>query len=1317
MSCSRLENTALLLRGKLQGSEFDVAQAHLESCALCFARLAVAAAELSEEASSQALSPDILSWLTSSGLVHSEGRAERHSGLTLKFPSTAGGAIGPYALEGVLGHGGMGVVYRARHQSTGEQVALKTVNNPDVSAFEGLRQEIRFLKDARQPGIVRILDFDLAAGDPWYAMELLEGETLAARNQVLWGSSTLPPASGARPTARLPAAGGQLAEVLRLYLEMCAPLDFIHRVGIVHCDVKPANVFLRDQRHPVLMDFGLVVPARGAVDREALHPAVRRRGTLPYISPEVIQGRIPDARADLYAFGCMLYESLTGRPPFTGNTRSELYELHLHAEPTKVSELVSGIPPELDELLARLLAKSPQDRIGHAFEVAERLIAAGAQSELEQAGTAPTYLFRSSIVGRASSLEEVTQALEHAKRGRGGLVLVEGESGIGKTFFASELAQRASALGLRVITGECYPTGLPNDASVAALQGVTNFLDVVRDTCRRGGADVTEALLGGSLGVLKQYAPALGGLPGAESYPEPAPLPDTAGRERLLRAVSSTLSEFGKLHPFVLIVDDLQWADELTLALLDSLDAGFFERTPLLLLGTRRTNEGHALLDKLAGKSWAKTVRLERLEPSDSASMIEQMLGVRAPAPSLVSFIAAQAEGVPFFVAEYLRTVLADGILSWRDGSWSFDADASALETTLRAVPFPKRLQELVRHRLGELSAAAKLALGAAAVLGREFETALLARVLMQTEEHTTASVAEALERGILELGREGRPRFVHDKFREATYADLSGDARRDLHLRVGQALAEHLAGLPDLDLRAGELARHFELAADAVTAIEYFERAGNRALVVAAEADAIEHFAQATKLESGLSGRFPILRRARWARGIADAKQGLGLSRASLEHLSTAAALLGYPVPKAAWRQGVALAGQLFLQVFRRLTGVTRVTNPDLLHRRIEAGRVFERLARASYYAGETRPLLLGCITSLNLLESTGSAPELATAYMNVAAVCGILPAPKLTEKYFGMAFRALEETPDPANETLLRMIQCVFYTGVGKGELAMAAADAGIAIADLIGFHRRFGECTAVRTGVDIFAGRVHVAQRGMDQLSEAARLRNDVQLHAWADLQRLDCLLQMGESQQARDHFLRLRPALPDSRPEQVWASGLGAFALLRAGDMQGAVEAALQGTQLATAEPPVHLHCVNSLERLLQTLIALCHDDDPAVRANSSALRSAMGRVAKHVKSSARIFPIAEPTAALHFGTLDWLRGKRERAIRTWRAGATRAEQLGLPNLQARLHQTLGAAMKGPEAKPDLEKAEQLLADLKLSADGLAGTLHLLAARAV
>jgi serine/threonine protein kinase len=271
--------------------------------------------------------------------------------------------LGRYRVVAPLGEGGMGVVFRGEDTETGEPVALKTVRVPYGSVLAGLRCEIHALTRVRHPGVVRIVDEGVEEGLPWYAMELLEGRTLEGYLRALWRpketgntlAATLPGTPSTAPVAKTagrldlaittpaqavtgpadepaitaassprPAAAGRLGEALALVRRLCGPLAFLHGTGIVHRDLKPANVFIRDDDSPVLMDFGLVSRAEGAVGREVIEVAGEVAGTAAYISPEQIDGRLVDARTDLYALGCILYEIVTGSHPFTGKSVAEI---------------------------------------------------------------------------------------------------------------------------------------------------------------------------------------------------------------------------------------------------------------------------------------------------------------------------------------------------------------------------------------------------------------------------------------------------------------------------------------------------------------------------------------------------------------------------------------------------------------------------------------------------------------------------------------------------------------------------------------------------------------------------------------------------------------------------------------------------------------------------------------------------------------------------------------------------------------------------------------------------------------------------------
>src|ERR1043166_7739311 len=245
--------------------------------------------------------------------------------------------VGPFDIVGVLGQGGMGVIYSAQLPGSSHRVAVKTVPVADESLLSSMRREIHALGRLVHPGVVRVLDSGFDGGRPWYAMELLEGPTLAALRDSLWGIDeptgrhlSLPGrrvAIAARPrderTIHAPAERpaidrGKLDRVLTVMRRLLGTLAFVHGEGIVHRDIKPQNVFLRDGDQPVLFDFGMATRSAGIMGREVVDVVLAIGGAPAYMAPEQICGNLVDSRADLYAAGCVFYELLTGRPPFLG---------------------------------------------------------------------------------------------------------------------------------------------------------------------------------------------------------------------------------------------------------------------------------------------------------------------------------------------------------------------------------------------------------------------------------------------------------------------------------------------------------------------------------------------------------------------------------------------------------------------------------------------------------------------------------------------------------------------------------------------------------------------------------------------------------------------------------------------------------------------------------------------------------------------------------------------------------------------------------------------------------------------------------------
>ncbi len=725
----------------------------------------------------------------------------------MEWPET----IGPYRILEPLGQGGMGVVFRAEHGTTGERVALKTVQVPRESLLSSIRREIHTLARLRHPGIVRVLDEGVDAGLPWYAMEILDGRDLRA-----WAATRIsPPASGRR---RLSAE--TVAAVVTLARRICAPLAFLHGEGIVHRDLKPENILVLPGDRPVLVDFGLASIFGGHGSRDQLSTVDEVSGTIIYVSPEQVGGEQVDARADLYALGCILYELVAGRPPFVGNNFKVMMS-HFREAPEPLSALADGVPPEVEALVAQLLAKRPVDRIGYADVLAARLGRLGGEpDETERVdGVRPrAYLYRSRFTGREGPLAELRRAMERLRASVGGVVLVGGESGLGKTRLVREAARAAEHAGVVALLGECpppaaRPAGAPGGVPLGPLRGP---LRAIADRCREFGPFETDALLGPRGKLLAPYEPTLEGLPGQEAFPEPAELSPAVARERLYAALTETFLAFGRQLPVAVVLDDLQWADELTRGWLASLmRSGALDESRTLLVGTFRSEEIDDEFLREADPAGVLRIDLAPLERTAVAELVGDMLALAAAPAGLGEYLGRQSDGNPFFVAEYLRAAVEEELL-WRDdsGRWRITETEGSLGGAVNfdRLPLPRSLRELVDRRLGGLPEDALALVDAAAVVGREATLDLVGRVAGFGETALMETVAELIRRHVVDEPEPGRLRFAHDQIREVAYAGLAPDRRSALHRAAAVAL-EPLAGA-DGDLAAA-LGGHWQQAGE----------------------------------------------------------------------------------------------------------------------------------------------------------------------------------------------------------------------------------------------------------------------------------------------------------------------------------------------------------------------------------------------------------------------------------------------------------------------------------------------------------------------
>ena len=348
----------------------------------------------------------------------------------------SGQTFAGYRIEGLVGRGGMGVVYRARDLALERPVALKLVA-PELAADPRFRE--RFLRESRlaaaieHPHMLPVHAAGEEDGALYLVMRFVEGEDLKTRLER----------DGPMESAA----------AVALVTQIASALDAAHAKGLVHRDVKPGNVLIASSGESYLCDFGLTKPM--AAER-SLTESGQFLGTLDYVAPEQIKGTDVDGRADQYALGCVLYECLAGAPPFRDSSGMAVMWAHLHDQPPSLHERCGELSPAFEAVLARALAKEPDDRFPGCATFVESARAALASGTTAALGTPRS---TGAFVGRERELGELLSGLEDALAGRGRLFLLAGEPGIGKSRLTEELAVCARARGARVLVGRCWEAG------------------------------------------------------------------------------------------------------------------------------------------------------------------------------------------------------------------------------------------------------------------------------------------------------------------------------------------------------------------------------------------------------------------------------------------------------------------------------------------------------------------------------------------------------------------------------------------------------------------------------------------------------------------------------------------------------------------------------------------------------------------------------------------------------------------------------------------------------------------------------------------
>jgi serine/threonine protein kinase len=721
---------------------------------------------------------------------------------------------GRYVIKGILGRGGMGIVYRAFDVEMDREVALKTLPDLVPSEIVILKEEFRVLAGVTHESLIELYDLvvhDDEAPDStssprhpqaFFTMELLDGHDVVTH---VHGHSERADTGGQAPSE------GWLDRLAKVLPQLTGAVSALHRAGKLHRDIKPSNVWVTANGRLVLLDFGLAIALAGAGRDDTGADAA---GTLAYMAPEQIERRPLSPATDWYAVGEVLYEVLTGAAAF-GGSKSEIIDAKSRGRLRSPGELVEHVPPPLDALTMGLLHPDATQRASED-DVARTLRTLGF-AVADDRDTPPP---ESPFVGREPELSALVSAFEQCSAGAPVLIRVEGASGIGKTELVRHITGALeSAHEAVVLHGRCHPQeSVPYKAFDAIVDGLSRVLArLPREDAAR--------LAPRSPGALLRVFPALETVTVLrETREERQPVEPHERRRRGFEALGELLSALARERPTVLWIDDLQWGDADSLLLLRELlgAAG----PALFVVGYRSEDleQGPFLaeLDRAVAvlpTASSRRIRLAPLGEAPSRALAASILGQRSGEDAeLVDAIVAEAAGSPFFIAELARHAArtpgspppavpgADGRLA-----------GVIYDRLERLRPDERRLLEIVSIAGGPLDRSLVLAAAGLGERGRPSIARLGQACLLRTARFSDRPTVET----------------YHDRIGEALVVGLPLERRRQLHRDLAnamraavdpdpEALFRHYLGADELH----EAARFVVAAADRARGTLAFDRA-----------------------------------------------------------------------------------------------------------------------------------------------------------------------------------------------------------------------------------------------------------------------------------------------------------------------------------------------------------------------------------------------------------------------------------------------------------------------------------------------------------
>jgi len=950
---------------------------------------------------------------------------------------------GRYTVLKKLGEGGKGIVFKARDAALNRVVAIKMLKNPITTgeAYTRFITEAQSVAKLNHPNIASIYDIGKEDEKQFFVLEFVEGHSL----RDLIESS--------------PEGKCDIATILRIGTDVSSALQYAHSQGILHRDVKPENIMITEQGVAKLMDFGL---ARMLGQPRQTQDGVIV-GTVAYVAPEIALGKGADARSDLYSLGAVLYEAVTGKPPFPGEDPVKVIFSHIHDYPVFPDKLNPKVLPALSGCVMRLLEKDPEKRYQSAADLLAALgdivhvpfaevrvppqkPSAIAAPDLRLSGVREVRL-----IDRVEEMSLLRGAVDKAVRGEGGLVFLYGEPGIGKTRLAREIGAYARLRSMQVLSGRC--------PALFRMDGVPPYIlwnEVIKDYLQRCTPQQLYKAIGLYPSEVCRLVPQIKERLG--TIPTSPPLSPEDDRNRLFEGISQLITNISKEAPLLVVLDDLQWTDQSSLLLLHYLARGV-QKEPMLLLGTYRhtdIDEKHQLssvLTELNRERLLQPIRLRRMSLNDTSEMIKQMLEQDDVPKGFCELLYEKTGGNPFFIEEMVKSLQEEEVIYREENRWKIK-DASRIE-------FPETVKGVIKTRIGRLDEASQHVLTMASFLGKDFVFEALRGVMGFEEDKLIESTERILKTGLIKeriVRGEETYSFADAIVRDVVHEEISLLRHKKLHGTIGYALEKVYADR--IEEHLGELAYHFLEGGYKDKALEYFLKAGEKAEQVYAHEQAFSYLQHAVEILEGKENS--LEEKARVSERLGNLKSYMGEYDSCLEYWSKSLALwsqLGNESNTA--RLHTKLAHDLWSSLGDKDKGSEHHRMAlSILEKRpesVELADLYEDISRMLWHSGQSAESKGYAVKAFELAKKLNAYEVLAKCHYDLGLLSEMAGEEPKAKEYLEQGLKVALENNLMVTARILYNSMCLYHFHRGEFEkhfeLCQKALETARKAGDLVG------------------------------------------------------------------------------------------------------------------------------------------------------------------------------------------------------------------------------------------------------------------------